>query len=1238
MVRFYVYDIIIKVMMKFKSYGLTALFLTCLFNISTLSAGDYYVNASTGSNTNSGLIGFPVKSIQHAMTLGLVANDKIFIEAGDYSADSIAIDKSLTFELNGTVKLGILKMRQRSILLTLKGNASGQLDISKTLHLDSGNILANNSTARLRLLDGAKQVKGSSKSYIVGGYSFQYSSNVSTFFTWHIGNTGDYRPIDLASMTRSAVGAEDYYAQFNPTSGLLVNSTLDVKTRNISILNHWFLSKTAASVVTTNIQLRFYFNKTQNDDQVYDAPSLQILRSISNAAWVVINKGASSNNVGSISTGVMNSGDLGHFVLGNEKGGFNYQGGINTLGNTTDPFIKIERLEGKKCEEDTLKFRALVKNVNVSTDYFTWNFGDETAYNTALYTNYNSTTIPTFPNKPDTLAFHIFRVAGSFITSVEVQRASNSLKDITNFPVIININPETNTDGGKWLSYQSYPNKGLDTVSNIFVCQGQMFWVVDKYSLNRELSVVKSSETLFSSKFEISGLLPPFDSTFSPPKSALDTFKTVINIPGPYTLILTRTTSKGCVATEKLDVRIYANPGPLIDFTEKCETPPLTTINPRNNTTDPEADNKMVSWDWHYRGVSVINQKVNKNYVFSNADPTPNLVKLVVRTNKGCVDSIETDVVVNPKPIVNKLFIGNVCLGEISNFDSDATINYGGSINDYIWSFNRDNPFLKLDSNKTTTYEYLAPALYKVRLRLVSDEGCITIRDTNLRIHPRPQPEFQTKSVCFGDTTRFRRVLKRYPREDSMFYQWFINYKFVKQDTALKQVFSAPGIYNVSLIGTSLVGCRDSAIGIVRSFPVPNPTLGLNLSVAGNDTFQCLNANRFTFDYNFGLDLYDTIDVSRLDFGDGTLESPVITTVHRYATDDTFTVQLRVQNINGCADSVTQVVAVWPSPVADFDFEGICMPDSVTFVDTSSTSTYPITNRYWDFGDSKVDTGSILVKHPYPNSGPYTVTLIVESSLGCTDTTAKLLDSLVDFPVTSWALVGGSMPICKSDSVIFEAQGGDSLIWNIDGDNNAQKAFRTRGKYYFTAINQGKCSARDSVQVFTYTPTDIKPNPDTVIYRGRQVNLYVKNAAFNIKWTPSEYILGDSTKAFAKTTQLIDSIRFYVAALDSNGCPDLDSVTVRIIDPPLVKIPNIITPNGDKENQTWNLIDIPDLFLYNIVISDRQGKRVYDSENYKNDWAATDFNGNDLPNGVYFYYMNNRQTNQLYRGYIQVIR
>jgi gliding motility-associated-like protein len=93
-----------------------------------------------------------------------------------------------------------------------------------------------------------------------------------------------------------------------------------------------------------------------------------------------------------------------------------------------------------------------------------------------------------------------------------------------------------------------------------------------------------------------------------------------------------------------------------------------------------------------------------------------------------------------------------------------------------------------------------------------------------------------------------------------------------------------------------------------------------------------------------------------------------------------------------------------------------------------------------------------------------------------------------------------------------------------------------------------------------------------------------------------------------------------------------------VIDPPLVKIPNLITPNGDKFNEYWDLIEIPDIFLFDIIISDRQGKRVYESTNYMNDWNGVDSDGKVLPNGVYFYYMKNRQTSDVYRGYIQIIR
>jgi gliding motility-associated-like protein len=1215
----------------------SVLWLSSIFFIAGLSAQSYYVNASSGDDANAGTsAGAAFKTIAKAVSVAASGND-IYIDAGNYSSDSIAIKQNVTFHLNGVVILGKLKMNavNSNAILTLKGNANGTLDISSKLYLDSGYIVANATTAKLRVLETASQLGGSRKSFIRGGYHFQLINNSFSQTDFHVGAGSSYRKVVFEGMTRSSGVSEDYYAEFIQSSGLNVNATIPANTRNISTLGHWFVSKSANHA--TDIQIRFFYDSLGVDDQVYDMSELQILRSVASAPWTVIYKGGSANRVGSIYTEVMSNGNLGHFVLGNYKGGSNYQGGINTLGNTTDPFVKLYLAQLKECEEDTFKYYAIIKNCT-KNDNFYWDFGDVTAYNDAGYVEYFKTTIPTSPSTKDTWAHHVFRVAGTFTVNLRVERNSDGKSDETNLSTIVNINPETRTNGGNWISYESYPTKGIDTFDNRFVCQGQQFWVVDKYRISLELSPVKTSESLVSTKIEIEGMNR--DTLFSPPKAQLDTFKVNLANPNPYKIIVTRTTAKGCVAIEKSDLRIYGKPAPLIDFQEKCETPPLTTIRPTNNTMDPAPDNKVTSWDWHYKDSSVINQFVNKSYTFPGATPAPNLVKLVVRTDKGCVDSVTTDIKVHPKPIIEKVNLKNICHGETLEADPVpfTYIQYGGSIQHYIWNFDLDLVPNVLDSTKVTSYTYSRPDLYKIRFRVVSDKNCQSIYDTSLRIHPKPEPEYLTEFKCFGDTTVFNRVLKRYPIEDSMTYRWFINHKFVKQDTALKILFDNPGNYDVSLIGESLVGCKDSATGVARSFYVPKPTLDLDNSIAGNDSVQCFNANNFRFNYNFGLDLYDTVDVTTIDFGDNTIESPAVSKSHIYGTVDTFTVFLKVTNINGCADSLTKTVYTVPSPLANFDYEGVCMPDSVLFVDTTTQSEYPIVNRFWDFGDGSVDTGSVQKKHYYPNAGPFNARLIVLSSIGCSDTITKPLNTLVNKPTSNWALVGGSMPICKSDSVIFEALGGDEVIWQVDGDKSRQKTFRLGGKYYFDVINQGVCSARDSVEVFAYTPTQIVANPDTVIYRGRQVNLYVKNAAFNIKWTPTAFLVGDSTKSIARTRKLVDSITFYVSALDSNGCPDIDSVTITIIDPPLVKIPNIITPNGDNENETWNLIDIPDLHLYNIIISDRQGKRVYESERYDNDWAATDMNGAALPHGVYYYYMKNRVTNQVYRGYIQVIR
>jgi gliding motility-associated-like protein len=64
-------------------------------------------------------------------------------------------------------------------------------------------------------------------------------------------------------------------------------------------------------------------------------------------------------------------------------------------------------------------------------------------------------------------------------------------------------------------------------------------------------------------------------------------------------------------------------------------------------------------------------------------------------------------------------------------------------------------------------------------------------------------------------------------------------------------------------------------------------------------------------------------------------------------------------------------------------------------------------------------------------------------------------------------------------------------------------------------------------------------------------------------------------------------------------------------------IPNTFSPNGDGENDFFRFENVPEPIT--LLVFNRWGQLVYQSEDYQNDWDGTDINGNALPEGVYTY-------------------
>ncbi len=106
---------------------------------------------------------------------------------------------------------------------------------------------------------------------------------------------------------------------------------------------------------------------------------------------------------------------------------------------------------------------------------------------------------------------------------------------------------------------------------------------------------------------------------------------------------------------------------------------------------------------------------------------------------------------------------------------------------------------------------------------------------------------------------------------------------------------------------------------------------------------------------------------------------------------------------------------------------------------------------------------------------------------------------------------------------------------------------------------------------------------------------------------------------------------YTVEITDNNTCRNTASFVVSE-DPCEPIIPNIITPNGDTHNEYFEILNLETHKGNNLKIFNRWGVKVYESDNYQNNWR-----GEDLPDGTYYYILTVPDINKEYKGTITKI-
>jgi gliding motility-associated-like protein len=365
---------------------------------------------------------------------------------------------------------------------------------------------------------------------------------------------------------------------------------------------------------------------------------------------------------------------------------------------------------------------------------------------------------------------------------------------------------------------------------------------------------------------------------------------------------------------------------------------------------------------------------------------------------------------------------------------------------------------------------------------------------------------------------------------------------------------STDTVFQVTMIAETTFGCRDTTSRIVTVFGAPDASFLFDPAPdCGPMDVPFTNTSTGAVSYQW-------------DFGD-TTGSTAFSPVHTYNNQSLFitnyNVSLIATSINGCTDTATDVVTVYPEPIFPFSTipDSGCSPLSVTFPALVGAVVYD-----WDFGDGTTATGQ-QPTHTFINNTTnnltYNVRLIATNSFGCQDTT---YEDVVVFPTPTALFNIDTNAACSPEDILIanNSLSADSYLWVFgDGDSSTTQAPSFTHLYdnsganaanytlsLFASTLQG-CSGQMDTTLTIYPEVHTSINPDTTGCHPLSMQWNAQGTgAVNYQWD-----FGDGTTSalqnpnhvYTNTSTFTDTT-FTAILVSSNafGCTDVDTTEVTV--------------------------------------------------------------------------------------------
>lgn len=350
-------------------------------------------------------------------------------------------------------------------------------------------------------------------------------------------------------------------------------------------------------------------------------------------------------------------------------------------------------------------------------------------------------------------------------------------------------------------------------------------------------------------------------------------------------------------------------------------------------------------------------------------------------------------------PVVVTLFVNpsanfantNVCFQNATSFNDNSTIS-NGNIASWKWTFGDGYSSVL----STLTHAYTNCGIFNVKLIVTSNNGCKDSISKMAVVNCLPVANFVFTEVCLSQTMNFidlsivpdDTINSSMPDDSVIAWSWNFG-----DGSALSSIqnascnYTIAGSNNVSLIVSSLNGCKDTLIKNVNVHPLPFVKLS---------TTNVCDGAIVPFSDQSSIAAPDLIQSWEWDFGDGSAVYSNQATSHIYASPGSYIAKLLVVSDFGCSDSITKTVIIHPNPLVNFTSSDTigCTPLCISFQDLSSVTQGEIVQWEWSVGDGNAIITSENFDHCYMNTSVsstlyFSVSLSVTSDSGCVTTLLK---------------------------------------------------------------------------------------------------------------------------------------------------------------------------------------------------------------------------------------------------------